>query len=139
MIQNDDAVAQQFCFIELVRRDHMRGVRRGCAVGHDPFPDTLSADGVEAAGGLVINDEPWFGQEAASDGQLLAHAARITLVRVISSLEESEHFEQSVDALLNGVLWNTIERGEEPKILPARETPVEAALVAGDEADCAAG
>ena len=114
----------------------LRGEEEGDAVlaveALDVVPEVLSADGVEAGGGLVQEDDRGLVDERRGEVEAALHAAGIAADPPVGVFGEADDVEQVGDALLDLLPGDVEEAGLQAEQLSSGLEHVEADLLEGD-------
>jgi hypothetical protein len=133
-IEDEDAVAENACLLKAVGRVHHRDAAP-CALPHDGT-DPCARFRIEPRRRLVKEQQVRVREERTGEREAVLHPGGVGVEAGVPGVGERDGLQDGVDAGVHLGSGDLIEVGEKTQVLPAREPPVEGALVlAQDHAD----
>ena len=134
-IEHDEATAHLLRFLQVVGRQQHGLAALAVETIHDEAAQMLRRDRVEAPGRLVQAEDRRIVQQGAGDRQALLHAGRVAHERSVGDRFHVHDLQQIGRRTAGRGGPEPVQAGEEVQVLAPGQTPVEGALVRGDEAD----
>ena len=131
VLENGDAIGEEFDFGERVRSEKQRGFAGSHDLRFKEIAEGRGGDGVEAAGWLVEEKNARGVKEGASEGEALNRSGRKSADLAVERFGELELRGELRDAVARGGSREMIEAAEEEEIFAGGEARIKALVGAG--------